>query len=141
MAPEMNAITRHWEMKLLAIGFSVALWLYVMTSERSDLILTAPLEFEGVPPGLALTAERLDSVDVQLHALRGSLARLSPDQIKARVNLSGAGPGEIAVPVLPEQVAVPAGITVVRVNPSRIRVVLEAVRSSGSRAAPKEPWR
>ena len=137
----MNPLTRHWDLKLLAVAFSVALWLYVMTSERSDLILTAPLEFEGVPPGLALAAERLDSVDVQVHALRGSLARLSPDQIKARVNLAGVGPGEIAVAVLPEHVAVPAGITVVRVNPSRIRVVLEAVRSSRSKAAPREPWR
>ncbi len=93
----MNALTRHWELKLLAVGFSVAVWLYVMTSEKSDLILSARIEFEDVPPGLALTAEHPDSVDVQVHALRGNLARLSPDQIKARVNLSGASPGEVAV--------------------------------------------
>jgi hypothetical protein len=137
----MNPLTRHWELKLLALGFSVALWLYVMTSEKSDLIVSAPVEFDGVPPGLALTAERPDSVDVQLHALRTSLSRLAPDQIKARVNLAGASLGEVAVRVLPEQVVVPAGITVVRVNPSRIRVVLEAARSSRSEAAPRAPGR
>jgi hypothetical protein len=126
----MNALTRHWELKLLALGFSIGLWLFVMTSEKSDLILSAPIEFDGVPAGMVLTAERPDSVDVQLHGLRGSLSRLTPDQIKARVNLSGAQQGEVAIRLLPEQVAVPAGITVVRVNPSRIRVVLEAVRSS-----------
>ena len=136
----MSVLTRHWELKLLALGFSIGLWLFVMTSEKSDLILAAPLEFDGVPPGLALTAERPDSVDVQLHGLRGSLSRLSPDQIKARVNLSGAGPGEIAVRLLPEQVAAPAGITVVRVNPSRIRVVLELVRSPRSGAVVPRPW-
>ncbi len=134
VAQEVNVLTRHWELKLLAVGFSFALWLFVMTSEKSDLILSAPLEFDGVPPGLALTGERPDSVDVQLHALRGSLSRLSPDQIRARVSLAGASSGEVALRVLPEQVAVPAGITVVRVNPSRIRVVLEAARSSGSEA-------
>jgi YbbR-like protein len=137
----MNALTRHWELKLLALSFSVALWLYVMTSEKSDLIVSAPIEFDGVPSGLALTAERPDSVDVQVHALRASLSRLTPDQIKARVNLAGASPGEVAVRVLPDQVLVPAGITVVRVNPSRIRLVLEAARSSRSEAAPREAGR
>ncbi|HXJ81307.1 MAG TPA: CdaR family protein [Candidatus Methylomirabilis sp.] len=126
----MSALTRHWELKLLALGFAIALWLFVMTSEKADLILSAPIEFKGVPAGLALTAERPESVDVQLHALRGNLSRLAPDQVKALVNLSGATPGEIALRVLPEQVSVPAGITVVRVNPSRIRVVLEAVHRS-----------
>ena len=137
----MNALARHWELKLLAGGFAVLLWLFVMASEKSDLILSAPLEWDGVPAGLALTGERPDSVDVQLHALRGSLSRLSPDQIKVRVNLSGVIPGEVALRVLPEQVTVPAGITVVRVNPSRIRVVLEAVRASRSEVVPREPWR
>ena len=136
----MSALTRHWELKLLALGFSIGLWLFVMTSEKSDLILSAPIEFDGVPPGMALTAERPDTVDVQVHGLRGSLSRLTPDQIKARVSLAGASQGEVAIRLLPEQVAVPAGITVVRVNPSRIRVVLEVLRSSRSGAGPRRPW-
>src|SRR5262249_59763723 len=138
---EMSAITRHWELKLLALGFAVVLWVFVMTSEKSDLVLSAPVEFDDMPPGLALTADRPDSVEVQLHALRSSLSRLGPDQIRARVNLSGAIPAQVALRVLPEQVAVPAGITVVRVNPARIRVVLEAVGASRSEAAPPEPPR
>ena len=123
----MSALTHHWELKLLALWFAVLLWLFVTTSEKSDLIVAAPIKFERLPPGLTLTAERPDTVDVQLHALRGSLSRLTPDQIKARVDLSGAVAGEVALRILPEQVTVPAGITVVRVNPSRIRVVLEAM--------------
>ena len=135
----MSVLMRHWELKLLAVGFSLALWLFVMTSEKSDLILSAPLEFDDVPSGLALTGERPDSVDVQLHGLRGSLARLAPDQVKARVSLAGAIPGEITLRLLPEQVAVPSGITVIRVNPSRIRVVLEAMRSSRAEPVAGEP--
>jgi hypothetical protein len=133
----MSALTRNWELKLLAAAFSVALWLFVMTTEKSDLILSAPIEFDGLPPGLALTAERPGSVEVELHALRGSLSRLSPDQIKARVNLSGATPGEVGLRVLPEHVSVPAGITVIRVHPSQIHVVL----TSRSEAAPREGGR
>jgi hypothetical protein len=35
--------------------------------------------------------------------------------------------------LVPEQVAVPAGVTVVRVSPSQIRVVLVAMQSSRAR--------
>ena len=128
----MSFATQHWELKLLALGFSIALWFFVMTSERSDLVFSVPLEFDGVPPGLVLTHERPDSVDVQLHGLRGTLARLAPDQVKAHVSLSGMGPGEVMVRLSPDQVVVPLGVTVLRVNPSRIRLVLTAAAAPRS---------
>jgi len=121
----MSALTRHWELKLLALGFAIALWFFVMTSEKSDLIVSAPIEIDGLPPGLVIAGEQPESVDVQLHGLRGSLARLAPDQLRARLNLAGAEPGEVTLRVLPEHIMVPPGITVLRVNPSRIRLVLD----------------
>jgi hypothetical protein len=135
----MSWLTTHWELKLLALGFSVALWLFVMTSERADLVLSAPIEFDGIPEGLVVARERPESVDVQVHGLRGTLARLSPEQVKARISLSGAGAGEATIHLSPDQVVVPAGITVLRVNPSRIRVVLVAGPSPRSSRGPGAP--
>jgi hypothetical protein len=125
----MKALTHHWELKLLALGVSMVLWAFVMTSEKADLILAAPLELDNIPAGLEVKGERPDSVDVQLHGLRGALSRLGTDRVKARLNLAGSKPGEVIVRVLPEQITVPPGITVVRVNPSRVRLVLGSVRS------------
>lgn len=125
----MSVLTRHWELKLLALGVSMVLWAFVMTSEKSDLILAAPLELDNIPAGLEVKGERPDSVDVQLHGLRGTLARLGTDRVKARLNLADSKAGEVTVRVLPEQITVPAGITVVRVNPSRVRLVLGSPRS------------
>ena len=122
----MSWLARHWELKLLALGFSVALWFFVMTSEKSDLVLSAPIEFDGVRSGLVLARERPDSVEVQVHGLRGTLARLSPEQVKARVSLAGVSAGEATLYLSPDQVTVPVGVTVLRVNPSRIRVILVA---------------
>jgi hypothetical protein len=135
----MTLLTRHWELKLLALGFAIALWFFVMTSEKSDLILSAPVEFDGLRPGLVVAGERPDTIDVQLHGLRGTLARLGPDQVKARLSLSGVGPGEVILRIVPEQVLVPAGITVLRVNPSRIRVVLTAASSPRHEPPPSGP--
>jgi hypothetical protein len=125
LAAQVSALTRHWELKLLALGFAIALWLFVVTSEKSDLILTAPIEIDGLPPGLVIAGQEPDSVDVQVHGLRGSLARLAPERVRARLSLTGAEAGEVTLRVLPENIAVPPGITVLRVNPSRIRLVLD----------------
>jgi len=120
----MSALTRHWELKLLALGVSMVLWAFVMTSEKGDLIMAAPLEFDNIPAGLEVKGGRPDSVNVQLHGLRGTLSRLGADRVKARLNLAGSKPGDVTLPVLPEQITVPLGVTVVRVNPARVRVVL-----------------
>jgi hypothetical protein len=125
----VSALTRHWELKLLAFAVSMVLWAFVMTSEKSELIIAAPLELSGIPDGLEVMGERPDSVDVQLHGLRGTLLRLGPDRVKTRVNLTGAKPGEVTVSVLPEQIMVPPGVTVLRVSPSRVHLVLGSARS------------
>lgn len=125
----MSALTRHWELKLLALLVSMVLWAFVMTSERTDVVVAAPIELDGIPPGLEVKGERPDSVDVQLHGLRGALERLGTDRVRARLSLTGARAGEVTLRVQPEQISVPPGVTVVRVNPSRVRLVLGAVRS------------
>ena len=125
----MSAPTRHWELKLLALVVSMVLWAFVMTSERTDVVIAAPIELDGIPPGLEVKGERPDSVDVQLHGLRGALERLGTDRVRARLSLSGARAGEVTLRVQPEQISVPPGVTVVRVNPSRVRLVLGSVRS------------
>jgi hypothetical protein len=132
----VKTIFRHWELKVLALAFAVALWLFVMTSEKSDLILSAPIQFDEMPAGLVIVGEQPDSVDVQLHGLRGNLARLTPDHLRARLSLADAEPGEITLRVLPEHITVPPGVTVLRVTPSRIRLTLVAPTSP-----PGEPRR
>jgi hypothetical protein len=120
---------RHWELKLLALVVSMVLWAFVMTSEKSDLIVAAPLELDGIPAGLEVQGERPDTVDVQLHGLRGALQRVGTDRVKARLSLAGSRAGEVILRVMPEQITVPPGVTVVRVSPSRVRLVLGSARS------------
>ncbi len=99
----MNPLTRHWELKLMALAVSMVLWAFVMTSERADIVVAAPIELDGIPEGLEVKGERPDTVDVQ--------------------------PGEVTLRVLPEQITVPPGVTVVRINPPRVRLVLGSERS------------
>jgi hypothetical protein len=128
----MSALLHNWELKLLSLGLASALWLFVMTSEKGEMTVTAPVELHSIPAGLAVAGERPESVDVQLRGFRVSLARLAPAEVRARVSLAGVRAGEVTVRIVPEQIGVPPGVTVLRVSPSRLRVLVE------SAAAPRE---
>jgi YbbR-like protein len=129
VAAEVRRLVRHWELKLAALALSSALWVFVMTSEKAEVVLAAPIELDAIPAGLEVSGERPDSVDVQLHGLRAVLARVGPEHVRARVNLAGSRPGEVVIRLVPDQITVPSGVTVVRVSPSRLRVTLESRRA------------
>jgi YbbR domain-containing protein len=117
-------LTRHWELKILALAFAAGLWVFVMTSEKTNLVVALPLELGPVPTGLVVTSEQPESVEVQLHGLRSALSRVSPDSLRVRVNLAGARPGDFLISLGPEQIVVPPGVSVLRVSPSVVRVAL-----------------
>ncbi len=119
---------RHWELKLLALVFSTALWLFVMTSDKTNAVLPLSIELHSLPAGLVVTGEAPETVEVQIHGLRTTLARVSPDSIRVRVSLAGARPGEMMLRLGPEQIVVPAGVTVLRVNPDIVRIGLARER-------------
>jgi YbbR domain-containing protein len=121
-------LVRHWELKLLALVFSAGLWLFVMTSQKTDLVLSLPLELDSLPPGLVVKGEKPDNVEVQLHGLRAALLRVSAESLRVRVSLVGASPGDVLVSLGPEQVVVPPGVRVLRVNPGVVRVELAPER-------------
>jgi hypothetical protein len=129
VAAEVRRLVRHWELKLAALALASALWVFVMTSEKAEVVLAAPVELDAIPVGLEVTGERPDSVDVQLHGLRAVLARVGPEQVRARVSLAGARAGEVLIRLEPDQITAPTGVTVLRVSPSRLRVTLEAKRA------------
>lgn len=124
MMGSIRFFTRHWELKLLALAFSAGLWVFVMTSEKTNLIMSLPLDLDSVPRELVVTGEKPESVEVQLHGLRSSLSRVSPDSLRVRVNLAGARPGDLLVSLGAEQIVVPPGVSVLRVNPAVVRVTL-----------------
>jgi len=124
----LSVLTRHWELKLLALVFSMALWLFVMTSEKTNAVLPLSIELHSLPAGLVVTGEQPETVEVQVHGLRSALARVSPESMRVRVSLAGARPGEMMLRLGPEQIIVPAGVTVLRVNPDIVRIELARER-------------
>jgi YbbR domain-containing protein len=129
-------LARNWQLKLLALGVAIALWLFVASGETSERSITTPVDYVRVPPGLVVAGTPPASVLVQLRGRRAALARVSPADMRVEVNLSGASAGPTSVRVPPEALRIPRGVTVTSVTPPRVELTL--ARTVDATAAPDD---
>jgi hypothetical protein len=120
-------VLRHnWQLKLLSVSIAVAVWIAVVSSDRSQVTVPVAVEYVGLGPRVMLVGAPTESVDVRLEMPRWAAGRVGPDSLRARVSLAGLGEGDSVVPLSPADIQAPAGATVVRVTPTRLRISLVA---------------
>jgi YbbR domain-containing protein len=120
----LRAITGHWELKLIALLVAFTLWFFVATSEQAQLALRTTVEYVGLGPDLVLVAGQRESLDVEVRAVRSVVARLGPETVRARVDLTGLEAGESVVQLTPTDIQVPPGATVTRIAPARLSLTV-----------------
>ena len=120
----LGVLTHNWQLKLASVGLATALWFFVLSAERSEITMPAVIEYAGLDRNLVLVGQRPETAEVALSALRSAMARLSPDNVRVRVELGDVGPGESVVLLSPDRVVVPPGITVSRITPARVRIAV-----------------
>jgi len=129
--------TEHWQLKLLSLVFAVGLWMFVASEEQSEARYTVPLELVSVPSGLEVTALGTETVDVRVRGRRRTLVRVNERNVRARLSLAGAQPGEAVMALLPQHVTTPGSVSVVSVTPARVKLTVEAVRRAQVDVAPR----
>jgi YbbR domain-containing protein len=127
----------HLQLKGLAFGLAVLLWLVVSgdaTVERG--LRGVPLELQQFPAGLELQTEPPSTVDVRVRGGSGTLSRLAPADIVAVLDLRGAQAGQRLYHLTPDQVRVPFGVEIVQITPTTVAMVFE---NSASKQVPVVP--
>lgn len=127
-----HLVFHNWGLKLLALAISFALWAAYTAEPFAEITYVIPVAFVNVPSGLDVAGVPA-GVRVRIRGRAGLLSRLSASDVAVDADLSESQPGERVVPLNPEMVAVPYGVTVVRVNPPEFHVTL--VPSSAPPAA------
>ena len=117
--------SRNLGLKFLALFLAVACWLFVAGESKVLVGFTVPLEIRDVPKGMAVTNKVDRQVEVRLAGTSSLLSDLKPAEVSAAIDLSGAKAGRLYMPLDDRAVKVPAGITVQRIFPSSVEVVLE----------------
>jgi YbbR domain-containing protein len=116
---------RHAGLKALSLGLATLLWMVVAGEEVVERGLRIPLELQQFPPGLELVGELPTVVDVRVRGSSGTVARLSPGDIVAVLDLRSARAGRRLYQVTPELVRSPFGVQVIQVVPSSVAMVFE----------------
>jgi YbbR domain-containing protein len=116
---------RHAGLKALSLGLATLLWMVVAGEEVVERGLRIPLELQQFPPGLELVGELPTVVDVRVRGSSGTVARLSPGDIVAVLDLRSARAGRRLYQVTPELVRTPFGVQVIQVVPSSVAMMFE----------------
>lgn len=119
--------------KILAFIMAIVLWLYV-TNEQNPPVeasVNVPLEVRGVADTL-VAVDAPDAVRVKVRGPRSITAGLTPQDVKAYVDLRGTAEGRHTVRIVAQ---VPTSLEFVEVQPDRVTVRLD---SRASRTLPAE---
>jgi hypothetical protein len=105
-----------------SLVLSVLFWFIVATREQTEVGYMTPLAFEGLPSRLVIDGSPLEAVYVRLRGTRQTVEGLQPEQLRIRVDLAAARPGNNVIPLVPPMVVVPRGVSVVGISPPVINV-------------------
>lgn len=125
-------LLQNWTLKVTALLLAFILWLFVRGEPGPERVVPGvPLEVQ-VPRQMEITNKHPNAVEVTLRGMAFSDLWLSqPIPTTCVIDLSEAHEGEHIMTLTPENVRIPkgAGIEVIRINPARVNLVLEATVS------------
>ena len=125
MFPFKGFLTHNWFLKLFSVLLAILLWLTIASETNSVLTRTVPLEFQGIPTNMEITAETATEISVQLRGSSSLLNEMSPADVAGVIFLGSEGPGSKDVALTPANIQTPFGVEVLRIEPLRVQFNLE----------------
>lgn len=108
-------------LKLVSIAVAFALWFFVNAAERdSEGEYPIPVRLSNAPQSLMLVSPRVDEVELRVSGPRTLLSRIEGADLAVDIDVSRVRPGMTTFRVRPDQLALPRGVTPIRITPSEI---------------------
>ena len=113
--------------KLVFLLLVCILWVFVVGIRQGEMTYDIPIEYYSVPQHLGMTVDPPREINVRLRGSQRFLSSLTPEQVRVRVDLSGAHAGNNQVALSEHEMSAPSGITITHFYPRRINVQLSQV--------------
>jgi len=110
----------------LALAF--LLWLLVIAEEKIEAGFMVPLVFENIPASVVVDGPPMGSVYVQIRGSKQAVENILPQQVRARVDLAQAEPGDKFVQITPKNIFLPQGVVVLGIYPPYLDLKFHAKR-------------
>jgi len=127
---------RNLGLKFAALGLGTLLW-FTVSGQQVERTIRAPIEYVHVPDGLAITGDASDNVLVHVRGAESQIGLITACDVRAVIDLAGAHPmtkGTLALRT--DQIVVPFGVEVLRVDPSEVTATLEPTGAAMVRVVP-----
>ncbi len=131
MNPLRGILFENLGLKLVALLLALAVYLNVYTDRPADMILSFPLQLEGLDDSLAIAGSVPGVIQAELRATGKQLLRLRLTEPPLKISMVGVTPGRFSRTIRVEDLPLPPGeaIEVERlVGPTALQVMVERRR-------------
>jgi YbbR domain-containing protein len=115
----------HIGLKLMSLVIAILMWYGVAREPVAEISTRVPIEFTRPPKGLDYTSDVVPQAQIRLRGPARVLRDLSPENVRAVIDLRGAVAGEHTYELTSDQIRVPRDVEVMQVTPSRLRLVFD----------------
>ena len=122
---DASILTKRWQLKLLSLIIGIGLWHFVVGEDQVEVTVTIPLELQNMPANLVIANQYRRDIDVAVRGSRRVIQEIRQQNISRPVDLSKAEPGAMLVSNAPDTIAMPRGVSVQRVQPSSITLLVD----------------
>ncbi len=130
-------IFNNWGLKLLSLGLSLTLWLYVTSTGKTELTLTVPVELRNIPAGMTVVGDVTGSLEARMQGQERVLRDGTVSKkVVALLDLSMTREGENVVRISPDDIKRPGGMLVTHLSQSEVKVRLERLVQRAFRLKP-----
>lgn len=132
-----SILFENWGIKTISLLLALSLWFFVTSKGKMEIAITAPIELQNIPQGLAVIGDVVSFLDVRVQGQERVLRDISAgNQVVGMLDLSLMKPGENTLHISPDDIRRPAGVSVTHISPSEIKIKLDALVRKTFRLAP-----
>lgn len=132
-----SLVTTNLALKIGAIALSLGIWGFIAGQQKTEMLFTIPLEYRNLPPNFEISGELVNRIEVGLRGPRGVITHVSADKVRAHVDLSQSTRGLNYIRLSTENITIPLGTEITKINPETIRLRLEEVKTRSIDVKPK----
>jgi YbbR domain-containing protein len=105
--------------------FVTGIWFSFSRGLETLVTLEVPIEYQNRDPSMELLGSSLNAVKVYLSGAGALIRSIKPDQVKVRLNLSKAVVGLNSYTITQENISLPPGVILKKVEPQVVDVTLD----------------
>lgn len=124
-APNLLNWPNNWGLKLISLIFALLLWYFVVGEDKVDTTVYIPVEIANLPKELVISNQFKKQLEATVSGPRGLINGINRQRISRTINLAKATPGTIVIRNEPETIEFPRGVTVSRIQPTHITLLID----------------